>query len=205
MLLEAKNISFRYKNGPWLFKNISLNISQGEIVGLQGPSGMGKTTLCRILSGYEKPLEGNISLDGKPPVKKGYNPVQHIFQHPEQAVNTRWQMKKIVNEAWTPDRDTLASFGIEEEWLNRWPNELSGGELQRFCVVRAVGPKTKFLIADEMTTMLDAITQAQIWQALLAIAEKRNLGIIVVSHEEQLLKRLCTRVIDLSTLIEQSY
>ena len=91
----------------------------------------------------------------------------------------------------------LALLGIEQEWLTRWPNELSGGELQRFCVARALGPATRFLIADEMTTMLDAITQAQIWQAILEIAEQREMGIIVVSHEEKLVKRLCHRVIDL--------
>lgn len=86
-------------------------------------------------------------------------------------------------------------LGIEEEWLDRWPNELSGGELQRFCVARALGPQTRFLIADEMTTMLDAITQAQIWHTVMDIAERRNLGILMISHEPSLIQRLCTRVI----------
>ena len=95
-------------------------------------------------------------------------------------------MDKVLNEGGKPDPELLALLGIEQEWLTRWPNELSGGELQRFCVARALGPDTRFLIADEMTTMLDAITQAQIWQAVLEIAEKREMGIIVVSHEEKL-------------------
>src|SRR5699024_9199509 len=100
-------------------------------------------------------------------------------------------------EGWEPDKKVLDEFGIQQEWLTRWPNELSGGELQRFCVVRALGPDTRFLIADEMTTMLDAITQAQIWQAVLAIAKEREMGIIVVSHEAKLIERLCDRVISL--------
>ena len=92
---------------------------------------------------------------------------------------------KGIERRWKPDPELLDLLGIEQEWLTRWPNELSGGELQRFCVARALGPEIRFLIADEMTTMLDAITQAQIWQAVLEIAEKREMGIIVVSHEEK--------------------
>ena len=86
---------------------------------------------------------------------------------------------------------------MKEEWLTRWPHELSGGELQRFCVARSLGPDTRFLIADEMTTMLDAITQAQIWRAVLEIAKKREMGIVVVSHDMKLIQRLCQRVIEL--------
>ena len=196
MQLEAKNIGFRYGNGPWLFQGVNLKIEPGEIVGITGPSGRGKTTLCRILAGFEKPLEGTVTFNGSPIPTKGYHPVQLVFQHPEKAINPRWKMHKSLHEGWKPDQALLASLGIEQEWLTRWPNELSGGELQRFCVARALGPDTRFLIADEMTTMLDAITQAQIWHAVLDIAKEREMGIIVVSHETKLIERLCHRVID---------
>ncbi|OIJ08215.1 ABC transporter ATP-binding protein [Anaerobacillus arseniciselenatis] len=196
MLLEAHNIGLRHPNGHWLFRNLSISLRSGEIVGIRGPSGCGKTSFARILSGYEQPSEGVVLLDNSPLPKTNYHPVQLIYQHPEKAVNHRWKMSKILNEGWTPDDHLLTSLGIEREWLNRWPNELSGGELQRFCVARALGPKTKFLIADEMTTMLDAISQAQIWQSVLDIAQKRNLGILVVSHDDHLLKRVCSRVIE---------
>lgn len=199
MQLEANNIGFRYGNGPWLFRDLSISVEPGEIVGLTGPSGRGKTTFCRILAGFEKPLEGSVTLGGMPISSKGFHPVQLVFQHPEKAVNPRWKMDKVLNEGGQPDPELLALLGIEQEWLTRWPNELSGGELQRFCVARALGPETRFLIADEMTTMLDAITQAQIWQAVLEIAEKWGMGIIVVSHEEKLVEKLCHRVIDLGT------
>jgi len=203
MRLEAKGIGFRYGNGPWLYRGLDLRIETGEVVGLTGPSGCGKTTLSRVLSGYEPPLEGDVQLDGKPLPKKGYHPVQLVFQHPEKAVNPRWRMRSTLNEAWQLDDRMLEALGIRPEWLDRWPNELSGGELQRFCVARALGPKTRFLIADEMTTMLDAITQAQIWRFVLDVAKERELGILVVSHERSLIDRICHRVIDLEALTAQ--
>jgi peptide/nickel transport system ATP-binding protein len=200
MQLEAKDLGFRYGNGPWLFRGAHFTLKPGEIVGLTGSSGMGKTSFCRILSGYEQPVEGDVMIAGNPLPTKGIHPVQMVFQHPEHAVNPRWKMSKTLRESWTPDQEFLELFGIQREWLKRYPNELSGGELQRFCVARALGPNTRFLIADEMTTMLDAITQAQIWQAVLEIAKKREMGIIVVSHEPNLINRLCHKVLDLSQL-----
>ncbi|MFS0576471.1 ATP-binding cassette domain-containing protein [Sporosarcina sp. 179-K 3D1 HS] len=197
MQLEAQNIGFRYGNGPWLFRDVNVTVKPGVIVGLTAPSGRGKTTLCRILAGFEKPIEGKVTIDGLPVSKNGFHPVQMVFQHPEKAVNPRWKMEKVLNEGGRPDPELLSLLGIEQEWLTRWPNELSGGELQRFCVARALGPDTRFLIADEMTTMLDAITQSQIWHAVLEIAQKREMGIIVVSHEAKLIQRLCHRVIEL--------
>lgn len=197
MRLEANNIGFRYDKGPWLFRRLNISLAPGEIVGLTGPSGQGKTTLCRILSGLQQPLEGKVTLNGSPIPKKEYQPVQLVFQHPEQAVNPRWKMEKVLNEGWQVDQELLDLLGIESEWLSRWPNELSGGELQRFCVLRSLGPKTKFLIADEMTTMLDAITQAQIWHAVLKVAKERNMGMLIVSHDQNLIDRLCHRVIKL--------
>lgn len=198
MQLEAKNVGFRYGKGQWLFQNFNLTVEPGEIVGLTGPSGRGKTTFCRILSGYQKPLEGSITIGGLPVSNKGMHPVQLVFQHPEKAVNPRWKMEKVLNEGGRPDQGLLDLLGIKQEWLSRYPNELSGGELQRFCVARALGSHTRFLIADEMTTMLDAITQAQLWHAVLEIAKKRDMGIIVVSHEAKLVQRLCNRVIELT-------
>jgi len=197
--MNADNIGFRYgRKQPWLFRGMTLSLSPGEIVGLSGTSGSGKTTFARILAGYERPFEGNVTIHGAPPPAKGFHPVQLIFQHPEKSVNPRWRMREMLREGGEADERMMELLGIREEWLDRWPHELSGGELQRFCVARALGPGTRFLIADEITTMLDAITQAQIWHALLQIAEERNLGLLVISHDESLLKRLCTRRIELT-------
>ncbi|MFQ7500556.1 MAG: ATP-binding cassette domain-containing protein, partial [Blautia coccoides] len=91
MRLEAKNLGFRYTNGPWILKNVNFSIEEGERVGLVGPSGYGKSTLVKLLGGYLEPCEGEILLDGKPMEKKGICPVQLIYQHPEKAINPRWK------------------------------------------------------------------------------------------------------------------
>jgi peptide/nickel transport system ATP-binding protein len=194
MLLEARKVSFRYGKGPCLLKDFSFAMEDRERVGLLGPSGCGKSTLSRLLAGYEQPLAGEVLLDGRPLPKKGYCPVQLIYQHPEKAVNPRWKMKDTLNEAWTPGEDLLKAMGIEPDWLERWPNELSGGELQRFAIARALGPRTRFLIADEMSTMLDVITQAQIWNLLLEIIRDREIGLMLVTHSRSLAERICTRI-----------
>lgn len=198
MQLKAENISFRYnERSPWILKDVSLTLKQGERVAIVGPSGYGKSTLARILAGYKTPCLGQILWDGKRLPKKGYHPIQMIAQHPEQAVNPRWKMEKILNESWQPDQELLMQMGIEASWMTRWPAELSGGELQRFCIARVLGPETKYLICDEITTMLDVMTQAQIWNLLLEIATKRNLGMVVITHNMALAHKVCNRIIDL--------
>ncbi|MBP1996867.1 ABC transporter ATP-binding protein [Paenibacillus eucommiae] len=201
MLLEGNNLGVRYGSGPWIFREVSVSLRQGEVVGLVGPSGSGKTTLGRLLAGYDKPQEGSVALNGAPFVQRGYHPVQLVLQHPEKAVNPLWRMRRILQEGWAPDPALLEALAIEQAWLDRWPNELSGGELQRCCVARALGPETRFLIADEMTAMLDAISQAQIWSSVLDIVQKRNLGLLIISHEPHLIRRLCSRVIEWKDLI----
>ncbi len=200
-LLEARNVSFRYGSGPWILQNVDLQIGEGERVGLIGPSGYGKSTLARIMAGYERPVSGQVLWKGAPLPAKGYCPVQMIYQHPEKAVNPRWKLRESVSEAWEPDDALLRELRINKDlWYGRWPNELSGGELQRFCVARVLGPETEFIIADEMSTMLDAITQAQIWNVLLDQVKRRNLGLLVISHNMALADKLCTRIVDLKEL-----
>ena len=84
--------------------------------------------------------------------------------------------------------------------MGRYPSELSGGELQRFCIARALHPQTRFLLCDEISAMLDLVTQAQIWRLLLEEAARRQLGLLVVSHDSALLRQVCTRVESLSGL-----
>lgn len=198
MRLSAVDVGFRYTaKSPPILRSVSFDVQEGERVGVVAPSGYGKTTFVKILSGYEMPTEGRVLLDGKPLPKKGPLPVQLINQHPEQAINPRWRMRKVLEEAGQLEAEVLQAMGIEEQWLNRYPRELSGGELQRFCVARALFTDTRFLIADEMSTMLDVITQAQIWQYLLQEADKRGIGLVAVTHNPALAQRVCTRVVDL--------
>lgn len=197
MRLKAEKVNFKYNGERIILKDVDFSVESGEIVGLVAPSGYGKTTLAKILAGYEKPQSGKILLEGCQYNKIEYNPVQLIFQHPEKAVNPLWKMRKIISEAGEPPRELIEAMGIKEGWLNRWPTELSGGELQRFCVLRVLTEKTKFIIADEMTTMLDTITQAQIWKVVINFARKHNIGVVVISHELDLVHKICDRVIAL--------
>ncbi|TQQ85538.1 ATP-binding cassette domain-containing protein [Peptacetobacter hominis] len=198
MQLKIENISFRYNDkSPWILKDINMKIESGERVGIIAPSGYGKSTLAKIIAGYENPTCGKILIDGKEINKNGFCPVQMIHQHPELSVNPRWKMEKVLNECWNPDDKMLEKLGIEKEWLKRWPAELSGGELQRFCIARVLSPDTKFLICDEITTMLDVISQAQIWKALIEIADEKDYGMLIITHNMHLAERICTRIIDL--------
>ena len=203
MQLKASKINFKYNEDRYVLKDIDFYVNSGEVVGLVAPSGFGKTTLAKILAGYITPESGEVVIEGCRREKNGYNPVQLIFQHPEKSVNPKWKMKKIINESFTPSKELIEAMGIKEGWMNRWPSELSGGELQRFCVIRALSPKTKFLIADEMTTMLDAITQAQIWNVVLDYAKKNDIGVVAISHEKALVNKICDRVVNLEEFKEE--
>lgn len=199
MSLEARNIYFRYdKKSPWVLENRSLTVSKGERLALFAPSGYGKTTLAMLLAGYLRPTQGEVLLDGNPLPSKGVCPVQLIYQHPEKAINPRWRLRRVLEESGQLREDMLDAFGIERAWLDRFPRELSGGELQRFCVARALLSGADYLICDEISTMLDVITQAQIWNVVLEEAEKQNMGIIAVTHNRHLAQRISTRVVDLS-------
>ena len=194
MNLTGELLGHYYQKDRWIFKDVNITVTPGQVLGLSGYSGCGKTTLARILAGYMPPRTGLVAIGEKPLERKAFRPVQLIYQHPEKAIDPKWRMKEVLTESYTPSPDILDAFEIREEWLNRWPLELSGGQLQRFCIVRALNPATRFIIADEMTTMLDAITQAKIWNAFLRICKNREIGIIVVSHEKSLISRICDEV-----------
>lgn len=196
--LEARNLTFGYKKDKPIFEGLNFSVKSGEIVGLTAHSGFGKSTLCKLLSGYLKPLAGEILVDGVPfKVGTAYNPVQLVFQHPEKAVDFKWTMDKVINEAVPIDSAIFADMGLKQEWLERFPKELSGGELQRFSISRVLNENTKFLIADEMTTMFDTYTQAHIWKTVVKFVRENNLALILISHDRDLVKKLCDRVVAL--------
>ena len=208
MRLEARDISFKYGEGTrQILNHVTLTVEAGEKVGIMAPSGYGKTTLCKILAGYEKPDQGEVLLDGTPiRAFRGYSPVQMVWQHPELSVNPKRRLRTVTAEGdWTfedlGERARIeAGLGIRDEWKERFPVEVSGGELQRFCIARALGRRTKLLIADEMTTMLDLITQGQIWDFVLKELKRRDMGMIAVSHSPELLEKVCDRVVHLRTM-----
>ncbi|TDF92769.1 ABC transporter ATP-binding protein [Paenibacillus piri] len=199
MKLEAKNIYYKYDGGKeWVLENISLDVNAGEVVGLIGSSGRGKSTLGKIMAGQIKADKGEVLIDGVPVSRGIYCPVQLIYQHPELAVNPKWKLGKTLRETGQYDDGLRKEMGIREEFLNRWPNELSGGELQRICVMRVLKPQTRFIIADEISTMLDVITQSQIWDIVLDYAKKEHIGILAITHNEHLAQAICTRTVHLT-------
>lgn len=195
MTLEARNITFRYPrrgSAPPL-EGVNLTLRSGERLGLSAPSGRGKTTLCKVLAGWERPEKGEVLLDGAPlPRFRGFCPVQLLWQHPEEVVDPLLPLRRTLEEAGPVDPALLEGLGVRESWLERYPSELSGGELQRICVARALRPELRFLLCDELSAMLDLVTQAEIWKFLLDQAERRSLGLLIVSHDAKLLGRLCT-------------
>lgn len=196
-MLEARDITFGYPGAKPLYSGFSLQVEPGERVALQAPSGFGKTMLCRVLAGFERPQTGQVLVDGQPLPRRGVCPVQLIQQHPEQAVDPRLRMRKTLAEAGEVPQQLLDDLGIRDEWLQRYPHELSGGELQRFCIARALAANPRYLVADEVSTMLDALTQAQIWRFLMDETSRRGIGLVFVSHSPALTDRIATRVVRL--------
>ena len=199
-MLEAKDLSYRYGEDSPVLWNVSLRVADGERLALLGPSGRGKSTLALLLAGYLPLQQGTITLDGASLPKDCYNPIQLIYQHPEKAMDPRWKVGDTLREAWDVPEELLTAIGAEPDWLTRWPHELSGGQLQRLSILRALSPKTRVLIADEITASLDSITQAQIWSVILREIEKNRTMLIAITHNEALAQRICTRMVHIEEL-----
>ena len=187
----------------------------GERIALAGPSGAGKTTLCKLLAGYLQPSSGTVRVADRDRLGAGAaedrlgaravrdarvaRPVQLISQHPEGAFDPRMLMRDSLAEAGKVDgavaRDLMVRFGVQEGWLDRLPHELSGGELMRCCLVRALMTRPSILICDESTAMLDLVTQAELWRVILDLQERDAFGLIFVSHNPALVNRLATRTV----------
>lgn len=168
-MLRAENIRFAYRGGTPILRDVSLELAPGRVLGLLAPSGHGKSTLARILAGRERPDSGAVTLDGGPLGAHRPCRVQYLNQSPELAVDPRWRMERVLTECWPVDERTRRALGIEPGRLGRLPGGLSGGELQRFCIARALHPQLRHLVAGEMTTMLDPITQALIRSRLVGL------------------------------------
>lgn len=216
--LQAKGICFGY-GGKQVLRDFNLTIEPGERVALRAPSGTGKTTLCCILAGYLQPASGTVLADGAPLPRSGASPVQLVAQHPERMMDPAIPIRRSLAEATTEPEDAqalasweekgdgieggsmvprlLESLGIQRAWLERFPSELSGGELQRCCIARALIARPRYLICDEISTMLDAATQAYLWRFLIDHAQANGIGMVLVTHSDALLNRIATRIVEL--------
>lgn len=238
VLLRVAGLSFAYGSQSPLFAGLDLEVRAGERVALLGPSGVGKTTLCRLLAGILEPSEGSVRVGACEPcgscgpavVSRGScrtrgsvesigalrprprgsvessgarrprpRPVQLIPQHPERAFDPRMRMRDSLGEAGDVDgglaRGLRDRFGVRDEWLDRLPHELSGGELMRCCLVRALMAQPDVLICDESTAMLDLVTQAELWRVIIELQARAGFGLVFVSHSGALVRRIATRCV----------
>ena len=192
-MLEVQQLTI-VQNGLRLWDSVSFQVSAGERKGISAPSGYGKTTLGRVLAQWQNATSGRVTVGAKPLLKKGYCPIQLVPQHPELTFNPYRTTGDSLRDAWSPNAAWLDRMAISPVWLTRRPDELSGGELARIALLRALDPRTRYLIADEVTAQLDAHIQAQVWQILLEEVKRRELGLIVFSHNQVLLAKVCSSI-----------
>ena len=130
--------------------------------------------------------------------------VQLIAQHPETAFDPRLSLRASLCEAGPIEGERSSwlrgLFGVRDEWLTRFPHELSGGELMRCCIVRALMTRPAVLLCDESTAMLDLVTQAELWRHLIEVQEREGFGLLFVSHSRELVARVATRVVEFASL-----
>ena len=192
---------------------VNLSISKGEIFGIVGESGCGKTTLARLILRMIEPTEGNIFIDDKNILsmssrefKKIRPKYQIVWQHPQESLNPRMKMRDSILEPlryYKEDKsiDTekiLLKYcklvGLRPEILNRFPHELSGGENQRAVIARILTMQPELIIADEPTSALDVSVQAQILNLLKEIQQKFEITCIFISHDLKIIRHMCRRV-----------
>jgi peptide/nickel transport system ATP-binding protein len=205
--LECQNLTKVYTSGlirrKTIFgaKNVSFRVKKGEIVGLVGESGSGKTTVARMILRLIEPTSGDIVLDGESifsySINDYYRRVQGIFQDPYSACNPFYRIDRILDKAINLVSDSISSTEKNDlikstlkavmlnpdEVLGRFPHQLSGGQMQRILVARALLIGSELLLADEPTSMIDASTRAGILNLLLDLKENRGLSILFITHD----------------------
>lgn len=192
-MLQTHNLNIHQGNAE-LWRSLNISVGPEERLGIFAPSGYGKTTLGRVLAGWQRPTEGEITLDGAPLPMCGYCPVQLVPQHPERTFNPARTVGAALHDVWQPEDAWFEALLLHPRLLKRYPDEVSGGELARIALLRALAPQTRYLIADEITAQLDPLIQAKVWRFLLHVSDRRPLAMIVISHSRALLDNVCTRI-----------
>ena len=207
-VLEVRNVSAGYSSGRFpgrrkkyqeVLHDVSFKVLQGEIMGLVGESGTGKTTLSRVILGLLEPASGEVVHYTKRP--------QIVFQDPFSSLNPAYSAMWAVEEPLrifgkydAPERrrrveDMLRKVRLPKECWNAKPDELSGGQRQRVCIAAALIQRPRFIIADEPVSALDVTIQAQILQLLKDLRDDLNLSYLFISHDLNVVYQLCDRVL----------
>jgi peptide/nickel transport system ATP-binding protein len=217
-MLELQGVNKVYSSGLLrkqhlqVLEGISLRIERGRFLGLVGESGSGKTTLARVALRLIDATSGNIFLDGmditslkKREMRPLRKRIQIVFQHPETALDPQFKLRESIQEALlqtgTPRArlrermvEACAQVSLPEELLDRYPSQVSGGEIQRAALLRVLAFQPDYLFLDEPTSMLDVSVQAYILNLLQKIADEREMGVVLISHDLDVIKAMCSEV-----------
>lgn len=194
---------------------VSLSIKRGSCLGILGESGSGKSTLGRVICGLLKPDRGEYLLEGKNVYasrdgkKHLQNMLSVVFQDYTTSANPRFRIRDILAEGirvkerkngkktdWSAEyRRLLELVGLDETFLDRFPHELSGGQLQRVCIARAVACEPELILFDEAISSLDAHTQVQVMDLLKELKEKLGLTYVFITHDLTSVTYLCDEVL----------
>ena len=211
-LLIIENISKTFKVDKnkelQALKNINIKLKKGECIGIVGESGCGKSTLARIIVGIERKTSGKIIFDNKEieGISKTKD-IQMIFQNPLSSFNPRM---KIVDYMWEPLRNyfnlskkdsiplikkSLIDVGLDENALEKYPHEFSGGQLQRITIARAVIMKPKLIVCDEITSALDVSVQKQILELLKKLQKDLDLSYLFIGHDLAVVQDISQKIV----------
>lgn len=206
MTLAAEHLTCSYGGRPVL-RDVSVRLEPGQILGLTGPSGTGKTTLARLLTGLQIPDGGRVTVDGRPvTTRRGRmdGAVGLLHQSPRAATDPRMTLRAIITQpssrrGGTAATDPAARAGLAPDLLERRPFQVSDGQLQLACIARALAARPRYLVCDEPTARLDAVATASVAVLLRELADD-GMGVLTISHDHPLLTALCDDVLALRDL-----